>query len=74
MPDYLDNEAIARLIKKRDPSHKDMVMVKAIAEDFAELFKEDNPEFDRALFLVECGLGIDATLTHLDAHPREEPA
>ncbi|KKM72049.1 hypothetical protein LCGC14_1424500 [marine sediment metagenome] len=36
-------EDVATLLKKRSPAHPAMIMVKAVAIDFADLFATDNP-------------------------------
>ncbi|KKL69488.1 hypothetical protein LCGC14_2114440 [marine sediment metagenome] len=36
-------EDVARLLAKKSPNHPAMIMVKAVCEDFADLFAADNP-------------------------------
>lgn len=47
MPRYQEQhyEDVARLLSKRSPAHPDMVMVKAIVLDFADLFTADDPGY-----------------------------
>ncbi len=53
-------KAMAEIVKKQVPffgkTHGSYFASKAIAEDMAAYFAEDNPRFDRTKFLLACGV------------------
>jgi hypothetical protein len=46
-------DVIAKEIDKADPATEDALI--RVAETLATMFKNDNPRFDKGLFLAKCG-------------------
>ena len=51
-------EAVARILKARrvNASGESELILNTIANDLADLFKDDNPRFDKGFFLNKCGV------------------
>lgn len=48
-------ESIARVMRVHQRDTADPVRLECMANDFADLFANSNPRFDRARFMAACG-------------------